>query len=46
MIKLNLGKGNNELPGCSVDSVGLLAFEEIQDEKEKARRDFFSVLLL
>lgn len=46
MTKLNLGKWNNELPGCSVDSVGLLGFEEIQDAKEKAWRDFFSVLLL
>lgn len=46
MIKLNSGKWNNELSGCSVDSVGLLGFEEIQDKKEKAWRDVFSVLLL
>lgn len=31
----------NELPACSVGSVELLGFEEIQDEKEKAWRDFF-----
>lgn len=43
MIKLNLDKWNNELSGCSV---GLLGFEEIQDEKEESCRDIFSVLLL
>jgi len=41
MIKLNLGEWNNELPGCSVNRVGLLGFEDVQDEKEKAWRDFF-----